>query len=180
MKLKTNQAGSPGRSGPWLMLVIGALYTVLTSGCAHSQKAAAKPGGGKRVVVDKTVQTLSAYEGENLVIQSRVSTGRAGRGTPSGKFTVGFKERIHYSHLYDNAPMPWSVQVHGNFFIHGFSSVPDYPASHGCIRVPLSGDNPAKRFYEWVETGTPVTITGEWAGKPRVQNAPRQVRRRGV
>jgi lipoprotein-anchoring transpeptidase ErfK/SrfK len=63
--------------------------------------------------------------------------------------------------------MPWSVQVNGNYFIHGFTSVPDRPASHGCIRLPLTGDNPAKRFFDWVAPGTPIEITGDWAGKPR-------------
>ena len=38
------------------------------------------------------------------------------------------------------------------------SSVPKYPASHGCIRVPLTEGNPAKLFYEWVSKGTPIEI----------------------
>ena len=59
------------------------------------------------------------------------------------------------------------MQVNGNYSIHGFTSVPDHPASHGCLRMPLAGDNPAKRFFDWVEIGTPIEITGEWAGKPR-------------
>ena len=40
--------------------------------------------------------------------------------------------------------------------------VPDRHASHGCVRFPLTNDNPTKRFYEWVEIGTPVTISGRW------------------
>lgn len=134
----------------------------------------APPASEKRVVVDKTEQKLFAYEGERLVIESRVSTGRTGWGTPKGEFTAGDKERMHYSRLFNNAPMPWSVQVHGHFFIHGFSYVPDYPASHGCIRLPTGGDNPAKRFYEWVEPGTPVTITGDWVGRPRRERQPKK------
>jgi lipoprotein-anchoring transpeptidase ErfK/SrfK len=54
--------------------------------------------------------------------------------------------------------MPWSVQINGHIFIHGFSSVPAYPASHGCIRVPLTGPNPARCFYEWIHRGTPVAV----------------------
>jgi lipoprotein-anchoring transpeptidase ErfK/SrfK len=37
--------------------------------------------------------------------------------------------------------------------------VPDYPASHGCIRLPLDGGNPARFFYEWIDRGTPVKVT---------------------
>ncbi len=134
----------------------------------------APPASDKRVVVDKTIQKLFAYEGERLVLESRVSTGRTGWGTPKGEFTAGDKERMHYSRLFNNAPMPWSVQVHGHFFIHGFSYVPDYPASHGCIRMPTGGDNPAKRFYEWIEPGTPVTVTGDWVGRPRPEKQPKK------
>jgi len=130
---------------------------------------AAPPAEEKRVVVDKAEQTLTAYEGERVVIQTKVSTGRSGWRTPSGEFRVGIKERMHYSRLFDNAPMPWSVQVNGHIFIHGFSYVPDFPASHGCIRVPTSGDNPAKRFFEWVEPGTPVSVTGEWVPIPKAR-----------
>lgn len=150
-----------------LPLLAISLLALILPGCAQLQNQPATVGGEKKVIIDKTTQTLRAYEGENVIIESRVSTGKMGRRTPSGTFKAGYKERMHYSRLYDNAPMPWSVQVNGNYFIHGYSSVPDRPASHGCIRMPLTGDNPAKRFYEWVETGTPIEITGEWTGKPR-------------
>src|SRR5437870_4620358 len=61
-----------------------------------------------------------------------------------------------------DAPMPLSVQISGNYFIHGFSSVPRRPMSHGCIRLPLENGNPAKQFFDWVEPGTPIEIIGEW------------------
>jgi len=114
--------------------------------------------GAKRSEVDLAEQRLRAWQGERLVMETHVSSGRNGR-TPSGNFRAGpYKSRMHYSKLYDNAPMPWSVQVNGNVFIHGFSSVPDYPASHGCIRVPLNEGKPARFFYEWIDVGTPVRI----------------------
>ena len=141
----------------------------VTAGFAQTESPAEPPVSEKRVVVDKTQQMLFAYEGERVVIQSRVSTGRAGWRTPSGNFSVGIKDRMHYSRLFDNAPMPWSVQVNGHYFIHGFSYVPDFPASHGCVRLPTNGDNPAKRFFEWVEPGTPVTITGDWIPIPKAR-----------
>ena len=155
------------------LVAVAVLLALVLQGCAQTQVQATPPNGAKRVVVDKTLQMLSAYEGERLVFQSRVSTGRPGRRTPSGDFYAGIKLRMHYSRLYDNAPMPWSVQFNGNFFIHGFTSVPDRPASHGCVRLPLTGDNPAKWFFDWVEPGTPIAVTGEWAGKPKPQPSPK-------
>ena len=114
-------------------------------------------GGPKRVVIDKSHQVLRAYEGNRVVLETHISTGRRGRETPSGHFHAETKSLMHYSRRYGNSPMPYSVQIAGNYFIHGFASVPNYPASHGCIRVPV---DTARRFYNWVNPGTPVDIVG--------------------
>ena len=115
--------------------------------------------GPKHAEVTLAKQQLHAWQGGRLLLLTRVSSGRRG-STPAGNFVAGpYKARMHYSTRYHNAPMPWSVQIHGHVFIHGFTSVPDYPASHGCIRVPLGGGNPAKFFYEWVDRGTPIEVT---------------------
>jgi lipoprotein-anchoring transpeptidase ErfK/SrfK len=112
----------------------------------------------KQVEVSLAKQQLRAWQGTRMVLQTHISSGRNGR-TPAGNFTAGpFRQRMHYSKLFNNAPMPWSVQIYGNVFIHGFTSVPNYPASHGCIRVPLDGGNPAKFFYEWIDDGSPVHV----------------------
>ena len=112
----------------------------------------------KRAEVNLATQRLRAWQGERLVLESRVSSGRRG-STPAGDFRAGpYKARRHYSSRYNNAPMPWSVQVNGHIFIHGFTSVPKYPASHGCIRLPLNEGNPARFFYEWIDKGTPIRI----------------------
>jgi lipoprotein-anchoring transpeptidase ErfK/SrfK len=121
----------------------------------------------KRAEVDITNQVLRACEDEKLVFQTRVSTGKYDGSTPRGHFTVGVKHRFHYSKRYHNAPMPFSVQVNGHIFIHGYSSVPQFPASHGCIRVPLSGDNPAMWFFNWADLGMPVDVSGQWVPPPK-------------
>ena len=115
--------------------------------------------GSKRIEVDLARQRLYAYQGRLIVLDTNISTGRYGN-TPAGHFTAGpYNNRMHYSSKYHNAPMPWSVQITGHIFFHGFSSVPNYPASHGCIRVPLTGANPARFLYEWVDVGTPIEIS---------------------
>ncbi len=112
----------------------------------------------QRVEVSLAKQQLQGWQGNRLVLQTRISSGRNGR-TPAGEFRAGpYRAQMHRSSLYDWAPMPWSVQINRHVFIHGFSSVPSYPASHGCVRVPLTEGNPAKFFYEWVLTGTPVSV----------------------
>jgi len=132
-------------------------------------KLAANPGkavyvrrGDQRVVVNKSRLMMAAWQGENVVFRSQIGIGREGYNTPSGNYRVQpYRARMHRSSLYNNTPMPWSVQIVGNIFIHG-SEVARGRSSHGCIRLPTTGANPAKWFYEWVERGTPVSIQGAW------------------
>lgn len=125
--------------------------------------------GAKRVEVNQGEQRLRAWQGERLVLVAPVSTGRRGYRTPNGHFRAGpLKAPMLISRRYNNAPMPWSVQVRGDVLIHGSASVPRRPASHGCVRLPLSGGNPARWFYEWVCPGTPISIGRGWPHSPRV------------
>lgn len=121
--------------------------------------------GKKRIEVDQGTQELTAYEGDLVVMKTNISTGRPGHRTPNGEFKTGpVKERMHYSRKYNNAPMPYSIQVNGDVFFHGYSSVPPYPASHGCVRIPLGRKNPARYLYSWAEVGVDAKISGtyEW------------------
>jgi len=119
--------------------------------------------GGKRVALNLQEQRMRAWEGDRLVLDTRISSGRPGMETPRGSFRAGpLKSPLVISRKYGNARMPWSVQVRGNVFIHGFPSVPPHAASHGCVRVPLTGRNPARWFYEWVTIGTPMEISHGW------------------
>lgn len=116
-------------------------------------------GGPKRVEINLTNQQLKAYEGNRVVLKTNISSGKTGN-TPTGNFKAGpYKSATHFSSRYHNAPMPWSVQITGHIFVHGSSHVPNYPASHGCVRVPLTGSNPAKKLFNWLDVGTPVKIT---------------------
>lgn len=125
---------------------------------AHEAHAAVVVPGSKRVEISLSKQLLRAWQGPYLVLENPVSTGRRGFTTPRGQFVARTRERMRYSRLYHNSPMPYSVQINGHIFIHGYKSVPRYPASHGCIRMPMWGENAAKLFFEWVEVGTPVSV----------------------
>ena len=43
----------------------------------------------------------------------------------------------------------------GAYAIHGYQSVPPYPASHGCVRIPLWV---AYRLYSLIDYGTEIYI----------------------
>ncbi len=118
--------------------------------------------GAKRVSIDLKAQRLKAWQGACLVYDWPVSTGREAKQTPNGDFKAGKKEPMHISTLY-GSPMPFSVHITGNIFIHGSASFSSAPGSHGCIRLPLmERRNIAEEFYNWIEPGTPVRITGAY------------------
>jgi hypothetical protein len=111
------------------------------------------------VEVSLDEQRLIAGQGSRIVMETPISSGKRGHSTPRGSFTAGpIKQRTKHSSIYNNAPMPYSVQVQGNIFIHGSSSVPRTPASHGCIRMPLTGRNAARWFFEWVPVRAPIRV----------------------
>ncbi len=88
------------------------------------------------------------------IFTTRISTGRAGFTTPTGEYAITNKHRDWTSTLY-HASMPYFLRLScGAFGLHqGY--VPDYPASHGCIRVP---EGKAAKLFAMTQTGDRVTI----------------------
>jgi PKD repeat protein len=88
-------------------------------------------GPGRHVEVDKSRQVLFEVANGRVVRAIHVSTGATGN-TPVGRW-----------HVYSKVPgflpsgMFYSSFFVGAFAIHGYPSVPAYPASHGCVRLPM-------------------------------------------
>jgi lipoprotein-anchoring transpeptidase ErfK/SrfK len=84
-----------------------------------------------------------------------ISTGKDEKPTPTGIFSVLDKKPFYRSKKYDNAPMPFMQRIdrYGVALHGGFN--PGYPASHGCIRLPVAF---AKKLYSVTDLGTPVFI----------------------
>ncbi|RYY42456.1 MAG: L,D-transpeptidase [Sphingomonadales bacterium] len=96
------------------------------------------PEGPVLVVVNIATQRLVAYRNGVPIGVSTISTGKAGHRTPLGVFPILQKAKWHRSNLYSNAPMPYMQRLTwGGVALHG-GSLPGYPASHGCIRLPHS------------------------------------------
>src|SRR2546421_1325552 len=128
------------------------------------------PGGGAdRVEIDLPRQVLFLYRGGSLAPVIMISSG-SGRHycekglcgdavTPGGSYHVGTKIRgLHISPL----GQLWNpLFFNGGIAIHGSPSVPTYPASHGCVRIPMSD---SEWFFEQVSSGTPVYVVG--GGRP--------------
>ncbi len=93
--------------------------------------------GGVEIVVSLERQMAYVYRGGTLIAATTVSTGRRGHRTPTGSFTILEKNREHYSNLYNNAPMPFMQRLTWDGIALHAGALPGYPASHGCVRLPL-------------------------------------------
>jgi len=102
---------------------------------------------GKMLVdIDLSSQRMRLYKGDRLLYSWQVSTARRGYTTPQGKYKPYHLEKMHYSKLYDNSPMPYSIFFKHGYAIHGTNYVRSLGrrASHGCVRLRTSN---AKKLY---------------------------------
>lgn len=140
----------------------------LLSATMLSPAAFAEGTGTLQIVVSKNKQSLTVYDGETVVTSSRVSTGKAGHATPSGIFSILQKSKYHESNIYSNAPMPWMQRLTWSGIALHEGVVPNYPASHGCIRMPGAF---ARLLYKMTEQGVHVIITDAPVTPERIESA---------
>ena len=113
--------------------------------------------GDTRIVVDLLTQMAYVYRGDALVGATTISSAKRGMVTPLGFWSIREKRPFYRSKKYDNAPMPFMQRIdeYGIAF-HGGNN-PGYPASHGCIRLPMKF---AEKLYGLTKIGSKVVIEG--------------------
>jgi lipoprotein-anchoring transpeptidase ErfK/SrfK len=113
--------------------------------------------GEVSLTIDIANQIAFVFKGEQLIGVTNVSTGKKGHPTPLGFWSVNWKRPMYRSRKYDNAPMPFMQNIDDKgIAIHG-GVTPGYPASHGCIRLPMAF---AKKLYGLTTVGSKVVIEG--------------------
>ena len=115
------------------------------------------PSGPVLVYVDLGRQLATVYRNGVRVAVSTISSGKDGHDTPTGVFTILEKNKEHYSSTYDNAPMPYQQRLTWKGVAMHAGNLPGYPASHGCIRLPMEF---AKKLFDLTEKGGTVVIAG--------------------
>lgn len=141
-----------------------------------------RQSGRSSVVIKLHEQKAYLLRGKSEVAESRISSGREGYRTPTGRFRVIRKDEEHRSSLYGDyvddagrvvranvdvrrhrkprgsrfvgAPMPFFVEFLPSYGLHA-GYLPGEPASHGCIRMPYWK---ARQFFREVRLGTAVTV----------------------
>ena len=126
------------------------------------------PKGPLLLIVNLQAQRALLYRNGVPIAATTVSTGKQGRETPTGVFTILQKHVEHYSSKYDNAPMPYMQRLTWQGVALHAGKLPGYPASHGCIRLPPAF---AKLLYGVTSLGMTVVIT-EGGAQPMAAAGP--------
>ncbi|MEZ5811617.1 MAG: L,D-transpeptidase [Rhizobiaceae bacterium] len=115
------------------------------------------PNGPVSVVVSLPEQLVHVYRNGVRIAVSTCSTGKPGHETPTGVFVVLQKDKHHHSSTYNNAPMPNTNRLTWSGIALHAGKLPGYPASHGCVRLPLDF---SELLFTVTHLGTPVIISG--------------------
>ncbi len=122
--------------------------------CLQMLLGSGLPPDQLRVEVSLSSQSAAVIKDGVTIFTTGVSTGRKGFSTPAGKYVVTDKDRNHRSTIY-KVPMPYFMRLSCRDFGMHEGAVPDYPASHGCIRLPSAA---ARKLFAEIPVGTLVTI----------------------
>jgi lipoprotein-anchoring transpeptidase ErfK/SrfK len=119
-------------------------------------KESVKPQGPLIIAISIERQSLKLYDANGLFAQTAISTGMHGHPTPMGVFSIIQKQKFHRSNIYSNAPMPYMQRITWSGVAMHAGVLPGYPASHGCIRMPMGF---AVKMYGWTRMGARVVVT---------------------
>lgn len=108
------------------------------------------PGAGRHVEAPLSRQVLVFAKGGRPVAVYPVSSGKSSTPTVTGHFRFIRTEPGYNSH-----DMYYSWYFYGGYAVHGYNSVPDYPASHGCIRTFIA-DQP--EVYNSIDPGESIFV----------------------
>lgn len=115
------------------------------------------PRGPVLVYVDLDRQRATVYRNGVRMAVSTISSGKPGHETPSGVFTILQKNRDHRSSTYNNAPMPNMQRLTWKGVALHAGNLPGYPASHGCVRLPMEF---SRLLFGITNLGGTVVIAG--------------------
>jgi lipoprotein-anchoring transpeptidase ErfK/SrfK len=122
----------------------------------EAPKDSVKPQGPLIIAISIERQTLKVYDANGFFAETPISTGMKGHPTPMGVFSIIQKHKLHHSNIYSGAPMPFMQRITWSGIAMHAGALPGYPASHGCIRMPMAF---AARMWNWTKMGARVVVT---------------------
>jgi lipoprotein-anchoring transpeptidase ErfK/SrfK len=130
---------------------------------AATKETGTKPQGPLIIAVSIDRQRVRIFDDNGVFAEAPVSTGMPGHPTPTGVFSVIQKHKLHHSNIYSGAPMPYMQRITWSGVAMHAGVLPGYPASHGCIRMPMSF---AVKMWNWTKMGARVFVTPGEIMKP--------------
>ena len=124
-------------------------------------KSAAESGAARKVVVDIGKQRAYLLIGDQIAIDTPVSTARSGKYTPRGTFTITQRVRSGKTSTIYGCSLPYWMRLDSSAIGMHIGDLPGYPASAGCIRLPYSV---APYMFDATASGTTVQVVDSWAG----------------
>jgi ankyrin repeat protein len=134
-----------------------ALYFAAQTGkwqCTQILLGSGLPPEQLRIEIYLASQQVALIKDGVPIFNSICSTGRQGYSTHSGDYVITDKERSHRSTIY-KVEMPYFMRLSCLDFGMHEGVVPNYPASHGCIRLP---SETARRLFSEIPVGTLVSV----------------------
>jgi lipoprotein-anchoring transpeptidase ErfK/SrfK len=123
---------------------------------AAEKETGAKPQGPLIIAISIDRQKVRIYDANGFFAESPISTGMKGHPTPMGVFSIIQKHKLHHSNIYSGAPMPYMQRITWSGVAMHAGVLPGYPASHGCIRMPMAF---AMKMWNWTRMGARVIVT---------------------
>jgi L,D-transpeptidase-like protein len=123
---------------------------------AAPEKESSKPQGPLILAISIEKQKLRIYDANGFFAETPISTGMKGHPTPMGVFSIIQKHKFHHSNIYSGAPMPYMQRITWSGVAMHAGVLPGYPASHGCIRMPMAF---AMKMWNWTKMGARVVVT---------------------
>jgi hypothetical protein len=133
----------------------GVVGPATSSALSTARRPKPRRGGpARRIEVYRDRGVTLLVDGGKTVRAIHVSAGAPGTITPSGRYSVFRKELQSWSVPFQTW-LPYASYFNQGIAFHEFADVPTYPASHGCVRVPVPE---AKGVYEFATVGTVVVV----------------------
>jgi lipoprotein-anchoring transpeptidase ErfK/SrfK len=132
--------------------IVGA-QTLAALETAGPPKPAESPTG-RHVEIYRTRGVTLLLDRGRLVRALHSSSGATGHETPAGSYSIFRKERNSWSVPYKQW-LPHASYFNRGIAFHGYPSVPAWPASHGCVRLPSAE---APFAYDVMSIGTGVSV----------------------
>lgn len=114
-----------------------------------------------RLVIDIADQKGYLLVNGKVAVETPVSTARPGKYTPRGTFTMSQRVRSGKVSTIYGVDMPYWMRLSGSVFGVHAGHLPGYPASAGCVRLPMSA---AQVIFDHTTYGTKVSIHSSWDG----------------